>query len=105
MKSAKVAVGTVSVKEWEPMPFGQWVRHTRRLQGMTLTELARRIGSHKGYLSGIELGQVRPPSMKFLRPMVKALKTDLCVLAIRAYAEKAPALIRKDVARMLAGGM
>lgn len=79
------------------MTFGEFVRARRQMLELTLEGVAKKIGSHKGYLSGIEQGKVNPPSGKFLPKLAEALKTDPTILAVMAYAEKAPKEIRAFV--------
>lgn len=63
---------------------------------MTLEEVARRVGSHKGYISGIEKGRVNPPSVKLIARFAKLMGANLRRLVLLAWVDKAPALIRKD---------
>lgn len=50
------------------------VRAARVKKGLTLDKLARRVGTHKGYLSGIEGDKVNPPSAKVVRKMAHVLE-------------------------------
>jgi len=77
--------------------FGQFVKARRLMLEMTLDQVARKIGSHKGYVSGFENGRVSPPSAKMLPKLAKALKLKLIPLMVMAYVEKAPKEIRKLV--------
>jgi transcriptional regulator with XRE-family HTH domain len=79
------------------MRFGEFVRVRRRMLELTLEQVAKKIGSHKGYLSGIEMGRVNPPSMKLLPKLAAVLKVKPVTLMVMAYVEKAPKEIRKLV--------
>lgn len=80
--------------------FGDLVRKLRKERNMTLEAVARRIGSHKGYVSGIENGKVNPPSVKFIRKFAKLFAWDERQMTIMAYVDKAPKLAR-DAAEAL----
>jgi len=68
---------------------------------MTLDQVAKKIGTHKGYLCGIESGKVAPPSMKFIPKIAKLFDHPVETLALVAYVEKAPKIIRKTVVEAL----
>jgi DNA-binding XRE family transcriptional regulator len=82
--------------------FGNLVRTLRKERGLTLEALARKIGTHKGYISGIEGGKVSPPSVKMIRKYAKALGQDPKPLVRIAWVDKAPEIIRDDALRFLA---
>ncbi len=82
--------------------FGDLVKWLRKEKGMTLDEVARKIKSHKGYVSGIENGKVNPPSVKIVRRFSKLFGCDERALVRLAWADKAPRLIREDAQRVLA---
>jgi len=82
--------------------FGNLMKRLRKEQGLTLEAVAKKIGSHKGYVSGIENDQVNPPSVKFIRKIAKLFHQDEKMLVRIAWADKAPALIREDAHRALA---
>ena len=63
--------------------------------------LAAKIGSHKGYVSGIESGKVNPPSVKVIKKYAKVLGEDVRHLVRVAWVDKAPELIREDARRFL----
>jgi transcriptional regulator with XRE-family HTH domain len=69
---------------------------------MTLEGVAKKIGSHKGYVSGIENDKVNPPSVKIIRKFAKLFGHDERTLVRIAWADKAPAIIREDAQRILA---
>jgi len=81
--------------------FGELVRTRRKERGLTMEMLAAKIGSHKGYVSGIESGKVNPPSVKVIKKYAKALGEDVRHLVRLAWVDKAPELIREDAQRFL----
>lgn len=67
--------------------FGFEVRQARHKQGLTLDKVARRTGTHKGYVSGIENDKVNPPSHKIIRklaPILDVKEDRLLALAVIA---------------------
>ncbi len=74
--------------------FGEVIRHARKKRGLTLEDLARKVRSHKGYVSGMENGKVNPGSAKFIAKLARALGFKSEDLILRAYVEKAPREIR-----------
>jgi transcriptional regulator with XRE-family HTH domain len=81
--------------------FGKALRSLRHERGLTVETLARQIGSHRGYISMIENNKVAPPSMKKITKLAKVLGVDAMGLALMAYAEKAPEMVRELVHRAL----
>lgn len=81
--------------------FGKLVRTLRKERKLTLEEVARKIGTHKGYISGIENDKVNPPSVKIIKKYAKALGQDPKHLVRLAWVDKAPELIREDAERFL----
>ena len=81
--------------------FGDLVKRLRKERGMTLEQVARKIGSHKGYVSGIENDKVNPPSVKIIRKFAKLFSQDEKNLVRIAWADKAPAIIRDDARRVM----
>ena len=77
--------------------FGEFARARRQMLELTLEQVAQKIGTHKGYISGWETGAVHPPSEKLLPKLAEALKTDLTILRVMAYVEKAPKEIKEFV--------
>lgn len=63
---------------------------------MTLEAVAKKLGSHKGYGSGIETDKVNPPSVKLIRKFAKIFGQDARTLARLAWVDKAPAILRED---------
>lgn len=84
--------------------FGDLVRRLRKDKNMTLEAVARKIGSHKGYVSGIENGKVNPPSVKFIRKFAKLFAWDEHQMTLLAYVDKAPKLIRPVAEKLLQDG-
>ena len=82
--------------------FGDLVKRLRKEKGLTLEAVAKKIGSHKGYVSGIENGKVNPPSVKIIRKFAKLFTQDERTLVRMAWADKAPALIREEAKRLVA---
>lgn len=64
---------------------------------LTLVQLAKKIGSNKGYVSGWETGAVNPPRPYLIKKLAKALRLKPYFLLLMAYVEKAPKEIRKLV--------
>ncbi len=82
--------------------FGDLVKRLRKEKGLTLEAVAKKIGSHKGYVSGIENGKVNPPSVKIIRKFAKLFTQDERTLVRMAWADKAPPLIREEAKRLVA---
>jgi DNA-binding XRE family transcriptional regulator len=79
--------------------FGARVKQLRKASGMTLDEVSRRLGTHKGYVSGIETGKTNPPSPKFVVKFARLYSVDEKELLRMALVEKTPAAIRGDLIR------
>lgn len=77
--------------------FGNLLHDLRKNRDLTLEAVARRAGTHKGYISGIERGKVNPPSPKFLKKFARILQHDYRELLILAHLEKAPKEIRSEM--------
>lgn len=85
--------------------FGDLMKGFRASDGLTLDTVARKIGSHKGYVSGIENDKVNPPSVKMIAKFHKVFASHgmtLEDLVELAWADKAPGLIHDRVALRLA---
>jgi transcriptional regulator with XRE-family HTH domain len=65
--------------------FGDLVRKLRKERGLTLEAVAGKIGTHKGYVSGIENDKVNPPSIKIIKKYAKVLGQDARALARLAW--------------------
>ena len=81
--------------------FGDLVKGLRKERRMTLEQVARKIQSHKGYVSGIENGKVNPPSVKFIRKFARIFQYDEKQMVRMAYVDKAPKLIREEAKVLL----
>jgi len=81
--------------------FGELVRKLRKEKGLTLEAVAKRIGSHKGYVSGIENDKVNPPSVKFIKKYAKIFGQDPRSLSRLAWVDKAPDILREDAENFL----
>ena len=77
------------------------MKSLRQSKGLTLETVAKKVGTHKGYISGIERGMVSPPSVKMIRKFAKAFGQDEKLLVRLAWVDKAPALIRDEAAAFL----
>lgn len=82
--------------------FGALVKQLRKKKGLTLQNVASKIGSHKGYVSGIESGKVNPPSVKLIRKFAKLFGQDEQRLVLMAWVDKAPDIIKPIVEPLLA---
>jgi transcriptional regulator with XRE-family HTH domain len=76
--------------------FGTLVKRLRQEKNLTLEAVAKKIGSHKGYVSGIENDKVSPPSVKIILKYAKLLGQDPKMLVRLAWVDKAPSIIRDD---------
>ena len=76
--------------------FGALVKQLRKEKNMTLEAVAKRIGSHKGYVSGIENDKVNPPSVKVILKYAKVFDQDPKTLVRLAWVDKAPSILRDD---------
>lgn len=81
--------------------FGELIRSLRKAKGMTLEEVALKIGTKKGYISGIENSKVNPPAPDKVRKLAKVLGGDCVTFLLLATVEKAPPeiqeLLRKGI--------
>jgi transcriptional regulator with XRE-family HTH domain len=81
--------------------FGDLVKQLRKERSMTLEQVARKIQSHKGYVSGIENGKVNPPSVKFIRKFARIFGYDEKQMVRMSYVDKAPKLIKDEATVIL----
>jgi transcriptional regulator with XRE-family HTH domain len=81
--------------------FGKLLKRLRTERGLSLHAVADKIGSHKGYVSGIETGKVNPPSVNLCRKLARLLGQDEREMVLLAWIDKAPALIRDQVNQLL----
>lgn len=71
--------------------FGTMIHDARVFKrDWTLEQLAKRTGTHKGYISGIERGQVNPPSPAVCRKLAKVLELSADTLVALSWVEKRP---------------
>lgn len=75
--------------------FASVVKEARRFKGLTLQQVASKVGTHKGYISGAENRKVNPPSAKIVRKLAKLFDLDVQELLILAAVEKAPKEVRE----------
>lgn len=68
--------------------FGEVAAAARKAKALTLEKVAKAVGSHKGYISGIENGKVNAPSPKILKKMCKLLGLDEFKSMLRVTIEK-----------------
>lgn len=83
------------------MEFGKKIHELRKMKSLTLDVLAAKIGSSKGYLSGIENGKINPPTDKFVRKLARIFGQDEMEMLKMAYLDRMPPDIRKEFARVL----
>jgi transcriptional regulator with XRE-family HTH domain len=77
--------------------FGQQMKAQRQIKGMTLEAVARRLGTHKGYVSGIENGKVNPPSAKIVKAFAKLYSVPYEEILLQAEIEKIHPDVREYV--------
>lgn len=68
--------------------FGEQLKAARLARGLTLETVAKRINSHKGYVSGIERGKVNPPSARVVKKLAKLFNHVYEELLVDAELEK-----------------
>jgi transcriptional regulator with XRE-family HTH domain len=85
--------------------FASIVKNARANKGLTLQKLADKLGTKKGYCSGIENRKVNPPSPKITKKMAKVLGLDETELLVYGYIEKAPADIQDFVRKSLTAAL
>jgi len=83
--------------------FGKELKALRLSMELSQEALGRKAGTQKGYICGIELGTVNPPSVKVVIRLSKALGVDPKEMLKLAWVDKAPELIREDVEIALFG--
>jgi|KBSSwiStaDraftv2_1062776.scaffolds.fasta_scaffold03148_20 transcriptional regulator with XRE-family HTH domain len=70
--------------------FGETLRAAILAKGLTLREVAKSTGTHKGYISGICNRKVDPPSEKMILRLCRVLGLDYDATLARAVVEKMP---------------
>ena len=83
--------------------FGTILRRARLARGWTLDDVARRVRSHKGYISGMENRNVNPPSAALVLKLAQLYELDGTELLLHAIAEKAPTQVRAELNRRVFG--
>jgi transcriptional regulator with XRE-family HTH domain len=58
----------------------QQIKKLREASGLTQVELADKVGVAQAYVSALENGARKNPSLDLLRKLAKALKTDVAEL-------------------------
>jgi transcriptional regulator with XRE-family HTH domain len=86
--------GAVRGRSVVEAPVGFFVRQLRLSQGLTLEELARRVGCVKGYLSAIERGLRPPPGRAIAERLERELRAPAGVLVRAGALARMPAEIR-----------
>jgi len=89
------------LKELGLSHFGELVKKLRKERQLTLEAVARKIGSHKGYVSGIENDKVNPPSVKMIKKYAKCFGQDPRGMVRIAWVDKAPEIIKEDAEKFL----
>ena len=77
------------------MTYSEVIRTQRKAKGLTLEALAKRCGTFKGYISGIENARVAPPAVDLAVKLARALGVDADDLIELGWATKAPKRIRQ----------
>jgi transcriptional regulator with XRE-family HTH domain len=83
--------------------FGEYIRFYRKRKGWSMRELALRIQSHKGYISGIENGTCRAPRPPTIKRLAKALGIPPFSLILLAHCEKAHLTVRPTLLQLIKG--
>jgi transcriptional regulator with XRE-family HTH domain len=75
--------------------FGKAIQEAKLAKGFTLDQLAKKVGTYKGYISGWCSGNVNPPSAKLVKKVAKVLELDEKRLLVLSFTEKAPKEIKE----------
>jgi transcriptional regulator with XRE-family HTH domain len=79
--------------------FGDVIKARRRELKLTLEAVGKSAGgASKGYMSGIENNKVAPPSAKVVDLLARALRIYPAPLQMRAWLQKAPSVVKQNVA-------
>lgn len=76
--------------------FGQHVLDAKIKKNLTLEQVARSAGTHKGYVSGIINGVVNAPSAKILARLCRKLDLDHQTMLALAWWEKRPKALKTE---------
>jgi len=82
-------------------PFGDLVKERRHTALMTLDQVAARLKTHKGYVSGFETGAVNPPRPYMIKKLAKLFNIPEIELQVLAHACKAPVAFRNAMLRKI----
>jgi len=74
--------------------FGSLLRKARLDASLTLESLGGKIGTTKGYISGIENEKIRPPRDPKIRKVAKVLGVDEKVLLKAAWLDRMPSDVK-----------
>lgn len=77
--------------------FGSRVRQLRIDRGWTAAEVGIRLGMHRGYVTGIETGRFRPPSVRFARKYARIFGADEREFVLLSIIDKVPEAISEEV--------
>jgi len=69
------------------LSFGEFLKFRRKKAGLTLEQLAAKVGSSKGYMHDLENGRFCNPSLTLAYKLSVVLKTSVKKLAELAMAE------------------
>lgn len=70
--------------------FGQILREAITTKKLTLRDVARSAGTHKGYISGMCNGNIAPPSAKLIKKLCEKLDLNYYDMLARSLVEKMP---------------
>jgi transcriptional regulator with XRE-family HTH domain len=82
-------------EEEQSLRFGAVLRRHRQRAGLTVTEVARRIGRTQSYVSQLESGALHPPDDEVLSKIAAALNIDEDMLMVEA--GRFPTALRKPL--------
>lgn len=83
-----------------PGLFGSLLKKRRLDMGLTMEQMAGKIRTTKGYISGVENGHIPPFGPKKIPRAALVLGVDVEMAQMLAWADKAPKLIRSQVQAM-----
>ena len=87
-----------------PNLFGTRLKEARSARNMTLSDLGRRVGTAKGYLSLLENGQrPPPPDERLVRAIERALEVPTGWLLGAAQWERTPAGVKRELSQIHSG--
>ena len=75
--------------------FGPMLRDQRHARSLTLLAVGKKLGTSKGYLSGIENEKVNPPADSKVRRLAKIFGMDELPLLKAAWLDRMPPDVRK----------